>query len=258
MRPLRRPNLPAGRVLHCVAGAGEYAGALRALGICVLSPAPSRTLPAEEREHADMLMCHAAGNAVFIDPGQTQLRRELETLGFDVTAGGETQPVYPKNIAYNVACSGAWALGNMKHIEPRLGLFFRSAGIPVIGVRQGYAKCSVCFVRGNAVITEDAGIAAALERIGADVLRVSAGDVYLSEAHHGFFGGASGLIAPDRLAVTGSLSSHRDGERIKAFLHRYGVSPVELTDGRIRDIGGVLPLTEDFDTEETFTEEISL
>ena len=59
------------------------------------------------------------------------------------------------------------------------------------------------------------------------------------------FGGAAGKLAPDLLAVNGSLKTHRDGESITAFLLRFGVRPLELHDGRITDVGGILPLTEE-------------
>ena len=76
------------------------------------------------------------------------------------------------------------------------------------------------------------------------MLRIAPGDVYLSERHYGFFGGASGKIAKDKLAVTGSLAAHRDGDRIREFAQQNGVEIVELTAGRITDIGGILPLKE--------------
>ena len=145
----------------------------------------------------------------------------------------------------NVAVSRDFALGNFRFADPSLKAFLAQSGRRLISVRQGYAKCSVCFVAPNAVITEDAGIAAALKKEGADVLLISAGDVVLSKAHSGFFGGSAGLIAPELLAVNGRLDTHRDGEKIKTFLHKYGVRALELTDGKITDIGGILPLTEE-------------
>ena len=89
------------------------------------------------------------------------------------------------------------------------------------------------------------GIAAALQPHGFDVLPLSKGDVFLSERHYGFFGGASGKIAPETLAINGSLRTHRDGERIAAFLKKHGIEPLELHSGQIADVGGILPLTEE-------------
>ena len=96
----------------------------------------------------------------------------------------------------------------------------------------------------NAFITEDPSIAHTLEAHGKTVLRISPGDVSLSERHTGFFGGASGKIAPDKLAVTGRLARHRDGDAIRAFAAAHGVAVAELTDGPILDVGGILPLME--------------
>ena len=140
--------------------------------------------------------------------------------------------------------AGDFALGRFDSVDAGLTTFLQTSGKELIPVKQGYAKCSLCFVTDNAFITEDPSLAAALEKRGAAVLRIAPGDIYLSERHYGFFGGASGKIAKDKLAVTGSLSLHRDGGRIRAFAETHGVEIVELTDGRITDIGGILPLKE--------------
>ena len=129
-------------------------------------------------------------------------------------------------------------------MDAGLTAFLRTTGREMIQVKQGYAKCSVCFVTDRAFITEDPSIAHALEKRGADVLRIAPGDIYLSERHYGFFGGASGKLAKDRLAVAGSLAAHRDGRRIREFAQQNGVDIVELTNCPITDIGGILPLKE--------------
>ncbi len=245
VRPIAVPNLPRGRVTLCAAQAGRYAEALGVYGVGVLSPVPCGALPPEERQHADLLLCHAGGGSVFLEPGQTALGEALSARGFEVRYGAPLGGAYPENVKYGLAVGGDFALGRWDAAEPALAADLQSGGKTPVRVRQGYAKCSLCFVTENAFITEDAAIARALVSRGKDVLPVSAGDVYLSEAHHGFFGGASGLISPDTLAVAGSLSSHRDGARIGAFLRAHGVRALELSGGRITDIGGILPLLEE-------------
>ena len=44
------------------------------------------------------------------------------------------------------------------------------------------------------------------------------------------------------MAFAGQLSSHPDGELIRAFLKSQGISAVELRKGPLLDVGGILPL----------------
>ena len=245
MRPLQTPNLPQKRVRAVVMQPCAAADRLCGTGLTVLPPMPNITLHAETACHADMLLCHAGGNVVFMEPAQPLLAASLCAFGFDVRFSVPLGRAYPADVVLNVAVGKHFALGNFRYADPGLRAFLEQSGKKLVSVRQGYAKCSLCFAAENAFITEDAGIAAALEKIGADVLLISAGEVALSKAHTGFFGGAAGLIGPGTLAVNGRLDTHRDGGRIKAFLAKYGVRALELTDGKITDIGGILPLTEE-------------
>ena len=58
----------------------------------------------------------------------------------------------------------------------------------------------------------------------------------------GFIGGCSGKLAPDKMAFAGQLSSHPDGELIRAFILDCGISVTELKKGPLLDVGGILPL----------------
>lgn len=239
------PHLPEAPVtLAAVRDFREITAALSALGVRTLSPAPNRVLPAETAEHADMLLCHADGNVCFVSPEQTALSDRLRTEGFAVHFSAPPGGEYPKDILLNVAINRDFALGRFGNVDRGLIEHLRNTGRELLPVRQGYAKCVLCYVTENAFITEDPSIAKALEQRGAEVLRIAPGDVYLSERHHGFFGGSTGKLSPDRLAITGRLATHRDGDRIRAFAAARGVEIVELTAGRIVDIGGILPLKE--------------
>ena len=239
------PHLPEAPVtLAAVRDLPEITAALHALGVRTVSPSRCPALPEETAEHADMLLCHTGGNVCFVAPEQTALAQRLQAEGFNVRATAPPGGAYPEDVRLNVAVGNGFALGLSGSIDKDLAAYLHETGRPLIPVRQGYAKCSLCVITENAFVTEDPSIARALERRGAEVLRIAPGDVYLSERHHGFFGGASGKIARDKLAVTGSLTFHRNGDRIRAFAADHGVTIVELTDGRIMDIGGILPLKE--------------
>lgn len=239
------PNLPDKKVgLVLVKNEKTTVEALKSLGITTLSPVKNPVLPEEVSEHADML-CFYAGNGVCVlAPEQTELKTALELYGLTVKTASPLGGVYPYDTALNFAAAGSFVLGNFRCADNAL-IECINNNKEKISVKQGYAKCSTCFVDENAFITEDSGIAAALSKRGADVLKISSGSVYLSEKHSGFLGGAAGKLSKTALAVNGSLDYHADGEKIRAFLHRHGVEASELFNGRITDIGGIIPLKED-------------
>ena len=59
---------------------------------------------------------------------------------------------------------------------------------------------------------------------------------------YGFIGGATGLIAPDMLAVNGDLKTHPDYNNIVDFCKNYHVDIISLKNGSIYDIGSILPI----------------
>ena len=237
---IRTANLPQRRVT--LAAAGDYphiTAALEGLGIRVLS-FRDNTLPREVCRHADMLLCHTGGASVFCAP--TVDTAQLKGLGFITSVCATLGEKYPLDVPLNVAVGSEIFVYNPKTADNALTKALSASGKKGIPVKQGYSKCSVCFVTENAVITEDEGIKNALEKIGAQVLLISKGDIYLSDSHYGFFGGCTGKLDKDVLALTGELKYHKDGERIRAFCEKQGVSVLELVKGKITDIGGILPL----------------
>ncbi len=74
------------------------------------------------------------------------------------------------------------------------------------------------------------------------VLRIRPGDIRLPGYSYGFIGGCCGKLAPDMMAFTGKLDKHRDGTRIKAFLGDRGVRTLELLEGELLDVGGLIAL----------------
>ena len=162
-------------------------------------------------------------------------------MGFDVqvldTPLGDK---YPADVPLNAALFGNYAILNPKTVCKNIDFSGRS----LIPVRQGYTKCSVVPVTESAIITDDVSIASAAQKSGLAVLLVSKGDVALPGREYGFIGGCCGLIAPDTMLFNGSLSFHRDGEKIRAFLSSFGVRAEETGDFQLTDIGSILTLAE--------------
>ncbi len=239
---IQTANLPRSKV--ALAAVGDYpdvTSALAKLGIQVIS-LRNDILPREVCRHADMLLCHTGKGSLFCARGTHT--SELEKLGFITSLCAALGEKYPQDVPLNVAVGSDFFVYNPKTADSALTDCLLASGKRGIPVKQGYSKCSVCFVTENAVITEDEGIKNALESIDTQVLLISKGDIYLSDTHYGFFGGCTGKLDKDVLAVTGELKYHKDGEKIKTFCEKQGVSVLELTKGRITDVGGILPLAE--------------
>lgn len=235
------PNLPDRKISLCaVQNNRDITTALLSLGIDTLSPEKDNNLSEEVSCHADMLLCHTGSNKIILAPSQRKLYNELKQRNFEVLYSEELKERYPEDILLNVAVSKSFACANFSFTSKILLKNLQNKAL--INVKQGYTKCSLCFVRENAYITEDTGIAAALRNNGSDVLLIEKGDIFLSKKHFGFFGGATGKISENELAVCGKLSTHRNCKEILSFLDKHSVSAVELCDGQIRDIGGILPI----------------
>ncbi len=237
---IKTPSLPEKRVTLAAAGNyPEIISVLKGLGINTIS-LESKILPCEVSRHQDMLLCHTGENKIFLSP---ELSPDiLIKEGFSVQTVSNIGAAYPEDVKLNVAVSKDFFIYNPKTADNALINELFLSGKKGIPAKQGYTKCSVCFVTENALITDDPSVYEALKGTALHTLLISKGDVYLSDAHYGFLGGATGKIDSTTLTVTGSLQYHRDGEKIKAFCHTHGVSVLELTDGRIIDIGGILPL----------------
>lgn len=242
MHKLIYPNLPDSNVGLVVVKEDKITlSALKNLGIEALSPVKNPLLQEEISEHSDMLFFYGGNGVCLVSPEQTELAESLTALGFSVKLSQEIFSPYPNDVKLNFALCKDKLTGNFGYADNSLRDLL-SDGVKRINVKQGYAKCSLCIVNENAFITEDRGIARALRESGAKVLEISSGDVYLSHRHFGFFGGATGKLSKNRLAINGNLKYHRDGEKIRGFLAEENVLPVELFDGKITDIGGIIPL----------------
>lgn len=247
MRFLVNPNLPDGKVLTAALGNAAIAEDLRRFGIQGVLVPPCPQLPAPVASHADMLLHHLGGPSLVLNGHSSELCAQLRELGMQVRIGSAhlTQK-YPGDAAYNYCRLKNRLIGNFKRAKPEqlIAEYCVRHGIQWIHTNQGYARCSTCVVDETSVVTSDEGIAAVLEQEGIEVLRIRSGFIRLPGYDTGFIGGCCGKIGPDLLYFTGKLSSHPDGETIRAFAGKRGVQVVEGAANVLLDIGGILPLTQ--------------
>lgn len=191
------------------------------------------------RHHTDLTICHLGGKRFVVSKGTGEYYKS-KIPGADITEGiTEVKSPYPTDAAYCAAVFGGYAVANEKITDSYL-LSVLKEEFTFINVSQGYAKCNICPIRENAVITEDSGIYKKLSDY-MDVLLVEKGDILLPPYDYGFFGGSAGMIRKDTLFVNGNLKTHRDADKIYAFLEKHSVKTVER-EGKLVDVGSIIAI----------------
>ena len=246
MKYVENPNLPQGRVTLAAisAQAGESIKKLNELGIKTINIQPYDALPEPVNSHADLQILHSGKNNMFCQNehlciGESNAKFIINKI--QLSAGN----TYPNDVRLNCAIIGNKIICNVKTIAREILEFADISGLTVINVKQGYAKCSICVVNENAIITDDKSIYTAAGNFFNDTLFISKGSIGLKGYNYGFIGGCCGKIDKNKIAFNGAIESHKDYKKIIDFLERNSVECVELHNNPLYDIGGILPLCED-------------
>lgn len=152
---------------------------------------------------------------------------------------------YPDDTVFNALKIGRYLFGG-KSLAASILDFAKAEDLMYIPVKQGYARCSTLPINEkNAAITADPGMAAAMERLSINVLKISPGHIALDGTDYGFIGGASFVSEKDkRIFFFGDIESHPDHLRITEFLHSIGYTAHSLG-GELTDIGGAVIVPQD-------------
>lgn len=197
--------------------------------------------------HADMLMCYLGNGQAICHQSQKKLTDELTKLGLKISIGkSKLKKKYPHDIAYDFLLTEKYGFGNLKHTDKNILEYCAENEIKTVDVKQGYAKCSCLVVDGNSIITADIAIAQAAEQCEIDVLLISPGQIDLPGYNHGFIGGCAGYIAKDTIAFTGDITRHSDFAKIDEFISKRGKKYICLSQNKLIDIGGIIPIIEEY------------
>jgi len=147
---------------------------------------------------------------------------------------------YPDDVYLNCAVIGNKILCNENFTHRKIIEYAESFGFSIVNVKQGYAKCSVCIVDDNSIITEDESIAKSASLAGIDVLKIRKGEVALQGYDYGFIGGCSGLLEKNVLAFNGKVEFHSDYRMIYEFCKERGVDVISLNSNPLYDIGTLI------------------
>ena len=244
---VKTPNLPD-RAVGVILGekyAARFHMALADIGVTPIYLPDNPCVSPGLSGHADLSVFHCGGSEVLIAPylAGSDFAESFEGLGCKVTAVEVQQgSAYPKDCVLNACVVGKWLLCNPDITA--LEVLSRFENESVIGFKQGYARCTVCVVDENSIITADPGIAAAAEGRGLDVLKIQPGFFELPGYSYGFIGGSCFKLSRTELAFTGTIDRHPDRGAIIGFLRNHGVEPMYLTDEPAVDIGGMIPIFE--------------
>ncbi len=236
----RLPDRPAKLVLV----SGEYpelAENLRLLGIEAVTTLADNRLPGPVQWHPDMQVCFIGGSAIALK--NSSLHNSLAKHNiFASSTERFPKNTYPDDVLCNVLAWDRFVLGNRKTADKAVMEAAAELCASWIDVNQGYSACATALADKHSAITADEGIAGKLEQRGIEVLKICSEGIRLPGYSYGFIGGCCGKLAPDLMAFAGSLYKHPDGRRIKRFLNDHGIKAVELLEGELLDVGGIITL----------------
>ena len=250
MNYVSNPNFPKGKVTVAAVSteAKNVREALESAKIAVVPIDPCSNLPEGIASHADLQLLHLGSNSIIAASCSKKCRDMLSAIGFDVKdADSALNADYPGDCIINVNIIGNRIIMNPKTADKKLIDYINENNMEIIGVNQGYSKCSVLSVCDDAIITADAGITKAAESHGIEVLKIHEGRIYLKGYDTGFIGGCGGMVEEKILGTSGDLKSLQssDYENIKDFLRNRNIYNENLGGKTLCDIGGILPLCEE-------------
>lgn len=212
---------------------------LNSLGIKVYTTKSTDCLYEAISGHPDVVFHHLGDNKFIVSPENEDYYKKIP--GIDVIVGESwLNSKYPYDISYNAARVGEYLIHNFKYTDKKI--LEHSEHLKKINVNQGYSKCSVCVVDKNAIITSDIGIAQKCDNFGIDVLFVEDRSIKLKGVSHGFFGGTTGKLSKNLLAVNGDIKFHKNHKDIIEFLNKYNVEIINLNSGYLEDVGTIIGL----------------
>lgn len=244
-RFIKNPNLPTGEVATAAisAQATQAIRKLESFGIEIIPIPKNPLLPKPVDSHTDLQLLHLKNNRILVADDHLFKGDFNKKFNIEITKeklGGK----YPKDVLLNCKMIGNYIVLNKRTAAREVLEFAVCEGINIIDVNQGYSGCSVCVINESALITDDESIYRAAQDFLNDVLFISKGSIQLNGYNYGFIGGCCGKISETELAVNGRIESHKDYKKIIDFAAKHNVDIVELTDERLTDIGGIIPLTE--------------
>lgn len=188
--------------------------------------------------HPDLQIHFVSEDTAFVPPELYEYYKSILPDYLKIKSGNKSiGGTYPNNVAYNIARIGNYVILNKKYADSKVVDFYESHGYTIINVNQGYTKCNIC-TDGKFAITEDSGIAKALENNRITTLKISVGTVSLENFQYGFIGGASGCF--DGKILLCGIADEQIKDKIAEFLKENKTGICFLDEEKLTDYGSIL------------------
>ena len=242
------PNLPKNKI-NCVIiskiTSFTVKSSLKSMGIRQIDSYHFTNVPSGICTHSDLGIWHVGKDWWIASPESFSYYQKVLPENIRLSKGKKmVGSEYPSDVPYNAAQLYPYVFHNFKETDSAIIESIKALKLKPIQIKQGYAKCNLCIVSRDAVITEDAGIERIARQLGLDVLKIPAGNISLKGYAYGFIGGATGLLAQDTLGITGIFENKKIENQIKDFCKNHHVYIEHLDKGIPEDIGSILPVTE--------------
>ena len=244
-RFLINPNIPINKVSTMFADIDDNAlkSAFDKLSIKVVSVTKNPLLDQPVSKHADIL-CNYVGKSTFlVDKNQVELCKFIKNNNGKSVIIENIQSPYPNDCLLNFADIGDYIICNKSILTEDIVKILPEK--PIIDVKQGYSKCSVCICGHNTIVTDDKSVYnAVLQYDSINSLLIKKGSIRINKYDYGFIGGCCGLVDKNLLLFNGDLSLHSDFDKIKNFLYDNGINYIDIKGKPLTDIGSIIPIME--------------
>ncbi len=245
VRFLKSPNLPENKVTTVFADIDDFAlkSLFDDLSIKVVPVTQNELLDSPVSKHADILANYVGKSTFLVDENQKELYSFIENNNGKSVIIENIQSPYPNDCLLNFADIGDYIICNKSILTEEIAEILPDK--PIIAVKQGYSKCSVCICSRNTIITDDKSVYNAVSQYdNINSLLIEKGSVRINKYDYGFIGGCCGLIDKNLLLFNGDLSLHSDFDKIKKFLYDNDISYIEIKGKPLTDIGSIIPIME--------------
>lgn len=195
--------------------------------------------------HVDLSVFHAGNDRLFVSSSIKSadfISKIKDFIDFSYVSGQNSS--YPRDCNLNIAYNGSYLICNKDTADKDIVSYLTISNSPIfIHVKQGYTKCSVCFVDDTSIITGDPGIAKACRNKGMDVLLIDDSFIKLDHFNKGFIGGSSFKPSQNELAFTGTIPDQNTRNEIEAFLENRKINTIYMREQTMIDVGGIIPIT---------------
>ena len=246
MSYIENPNFPTSKLKSAIVANADskITEFIKSFGIELFYTESNTDIDGSIAKHADINAFYIGNGKIVLDESQKELKSFLTERGISIIFPEKSVcGAYPGDCKLNCVALGNRIITRVASTDEYILNGFCAENI--INVNQGYARCSVCIVNENAVITDDVSIYKACLNHRIEALLISKGNIALPGHNYGFIGGASSLIDKDKLIFFGDITKHIDYERIDIFLNKHGCKYEYLSNHNLTDIGGMILIEEE-------------